>query len=170
MSRGKDDGIQRLFRALALAAVTAGPAAAEAPTPALVTELTAWVVEATGLPQPDAPPAVVLAGPVEMAALRPDADAGHAAQRIVALYDTRRRVIHLPAGWTGATAAETSILVHELVHHLQAAAGEPHACPAEREKVAYAAQARWLEAAGSDLATAFEIDALTLLVLTTCGM
>jgi hypothetical protein len=169
MARETEDGIWRLLRALALAAVTAGPAGAEAPTPELVAELTAWVADATGHPLPDAPPAVVLTGPEEMAALRPEADAGHAAQRIVALYDTRRRVIHLPTGWTGATAAETSILVHELVHHLQAAAGTLHACPAEREKAAYAAQARWLEAAGSDLAAAFEIDALTLLVLTTCG-
>jgi hypothetical protein len=39
--------------------------------------------------------------------------------QVIAVYDDEQRTIYLALGWTGATAAETSILVHELVHHAQ---------------------------------------------------
>src|ERR1044072_6832927 len=37
----------------------------------------------------------------------------------VAMYDDEMKTIYLPEGWTGATPAERSILVHQMVHHLQ---------------------------------------------------
>jgi hypothetical protein len=152
------------------------PAPAGAATPVLLTAVAAWVATVTDLPMTSEPPAVVFSDPAAMAALRlgnwaAGATPEHAgADEIVALYDTGRRTIHLPAGWIGATPEEMSVLVHEMVHHLQTVAGRRHGCPAEREKLAYAAQDRWLGLFGSDLAATFEIDPLTLLVLTTCGM
>src|SRR4051812_2907671 len=37
----------------------------------------------------------------------------------VAVYDDRTRTIFLPDTWTGETPADLSVLVHEMVHHLQ---------------------------------------------------
>jgi hypothetical protein len=79
------------------------------------------------------------------------------------------RTIYLPKTWTGDTPVELSILVHEMVHHLQNLAGMTFACPGAREKLAYAAQKDWLALFGHDLFTEFETDAFTLLVRTECG-
>jgi len=38
--------------------------------------------------------------------------------------------MYLREGWSGATAAEISVLVHEMVHHLQHEARLGYACPA----------------------------------------
>lgn len=89
---------------------------------------------------------------------------------IVAVYDDDARTIYLPEGWTGRTPAETSILVHEMVHHAQNLAGTRFECPQAREKPAYEAQSRWLGERGSDLEREFGIDGFTRLVLTSCGL
>ena len=86
----------------------------------------------------------------------------------VALYDNTLRTIYLAEPWRGDTPAETSILVHELVHHLQDAAGMTFECPQAREKVAYEAQERWLVLSDRSLFQDFEIDPLTLLLRTEC--
>lgn len=103
---------------------------------------------------------------VDAAAPRPAAN-DHAAA-IIAFYNDRTRELHMPAGWTGTTPAELSILVHEMVHHLQNVAGLTYGCAEEREKLAFLAQERWLQMSGSDLSQAFGIDPLTLLVRTNC--
>lgn len=69
---------------------------------------------------------------------------------------------------TGSTPAESSVLVHELVHHLQKVAGLLYDCAEVREKLAYQAQARWLEHFGTSLAEAFQLDPMTVLVRTNC--
>jgi hypothetical protein len=88
---------------------------------------------------------------------------------ILAVYDDDARTIYLPRGWTGRTAAEASILVHEMVHHAQNLGGMKTECPQAREKLAYQAQQRWLRRFGTDLEEEFGIDGFTLLVLTSCG-
>ena len=89
-------------------------------------------------------------------------------QRIVAVYDDAAKTILLREGWTGATPAELSVLVHEMVHHLQNVGKLKFACPQEREQVAYRAQERWLRLFGRDLQRDFQIDAFSLLVKTKC--
>jgi Domain of unknown function (DUF6647) len=86
----------------------------------------------------------------------------------VAVYDDATKTISLPEGWTGSTPAEVSILVHEMVHHLQNLGKQRFECPQEREKLAYAAQEKWLSLFGHDLLSDFEIDPFTLLVSTRC--
>jgi len=88
---------------------------------------------------------------------------------VLAVYDDDARKIYLPRGWTGETAADTSILVHEMVHHVQNLIAIQAECPQAREKLAYVAQERWLARFGTDLAREFGIDGFTLLVLTNCG-
>jgi hypothetical protein len=86
----------------------------------------------------------------------------------VALYDGERRTIYLTEAWRGDTAAEVSILVHEMVHHLQQSGDMRFECPQDRERVAYEAQERWLTLSGRSLLQDFEIDPLTLLLRTNC--
>ncbi|MGB8621846.1 MAG: DUF6647 family protein [Paracoccaceae bacterium] len=163
--------IMALFAATALPA----PCTAEGravPDP-LVVAIAAWVADATDLPMPRTLPEIRFAAPEDMGLLmRASAHSptGDSALEIVAFYDTPARAIYLPSGWTGATPGELSVLVHEMVHHAQAEAGRRFACPAERERQAYDAQARWLALFGSDLSREFGIDRLFLLLATTCGM
>lgn len=91
-----------------------------------------------------------------------------AQRRIVAVYDDARRTIYLPEGWTGATLAERSILVHEMVHHLQNLGGLKFECAGAREKLAYEAHDDWLKAHGSELEQEFQIDMFTVLALALC--
>ncbi len=93
------------------------------------------------------------------------ADSG---QETVALYDDRDNTIYLPTKWTGQTPAELSVLVHEMVHHLQNAAKTKFDCPQAREQLAYAAQQKWLGLFGRNLDDEFQIDPFTLLVMTRC--
>jgi len=60
--------------------------------------------------------------------------------KVESFYDDATRTIYLPKGWTGRSPAELSLLVHEMVHHVQNVAGLTYACAGEREKIAYAAQ------------------------------
>ena len=162
---------------MALLATTVQPASSSAegqavPDP-LMLAVAAWVSEATDLPLPRTLPAVRFAAPEQMGHLMRAAvlsPPGEGASEIVAFYDTSGHAIYLPSGWSGATPGELSVLVHEMVHHAQAEAGRRFACPAERERQAYDAQARWLALFGADLESEFGIDRMFLLVATTCGM
>jgi hypothetical protein len=89
-------------------------------------------------------------------------------REVSALYDDEMKTIYLPKQWTGATAAEQSVLVHEMVHHLQGLGKLEYDCPSAREQLAYAAQEKWLGRSGLNLANEFEIDPFTLAVSTRC--
>lgn len=129
-------------------------------------------------------PRIEIASPAKMAAVRfsrldaarPDRVASEAGRSAVAelghdvfaIYDDLSRTIYLPENWTGRTPAEVSVLVHELVHHLQNVGGLTYDCAAAREKLAYRAQAAWLELFGKSLAEEFDLDPMTVLVRTNC--
>ena len=151
----------------------------------LIAVIVAWLAVNSGLPPADALPRIEFVTPARIVELRyksmlggrasVDATAIDATNRnqkseIVAVYDDARRTIYLPTDWTGATPAEMSVLVHEIGHHLQNVAGLKYECPQAREKIAYAAQAGWLAQYGLTLEGEFEIDAMTLKILTTCGI
>ena len=87
---------------------------------------------------------------------------------IVSLYSNEAKTIYLMDGWTGNTPAELSILVHEMVHHLQNVGQLKFACPEEREELAYKAQESWLHLFGRDLERDFQMDAFTILVKSKC--
>ena len=92
------------------------------------------------------------------------------APTVEAFYSDATRTIYLERSWLGDSPADISVLVHEMVHHIQNAADLTYACPQAREAVAYSAQERWLAMFGSDLDQAFELDPMTILVRTTCAM
>jgi hypothetical protein len=89
-------------------------------------------------------------------------------REVVAVYDDSSRTIYLPDRWTGATVAEQSVIVHEMVHHLQNVAGLKYECGGAREKPAYLAQAEWLKRHGLELEKEFEVDMFTVVALSGC--
>ena len=153
--------------------VFAQPVEAVVPTPTLLTEISTWIAQNFDLPAFDPPPKIVFATPGQIASIRyrgvlnhqPSAIAG---SEIVAVYDDSTQTIYLSEGWRGTTPAEVSILVHEMVHHLQSLAGTKFECPQAREQLAYAAQQRWLGLFGHNLEDDFQLDPFTLLVTTRC--
>jgi hypothetical protein len=144
-------------------AAFAGPGV---PVEALAAAIGAWLGVAYDLPR--APlPAIRFSSSAAMTELYRGADAVAAGGRaVVALYDRQAQTIHLPQGWTGSSVAELSMLVHEMVHHLQQAAGHRPACPAQGEALAYEAQARWLAEVG---VAEPAVDPLFVKLLAVCG-
>jgi hypothetical protein len=149
---------------------------------ALLSGIASWLATNFDLPTIHDHPHVEFVPQSKMAALRyrglisdrapsvagnPDAPLG-GGQNIVAIYDDARRTIYLPEGWTGTSPAEISVLVHEMVHHMQNAAGLKYECPQGREKPAFLAQERWLGLFGRSLVEDFDIDPLTVLVRSAC--
>jgi hypothetical protein len=153
---------------------------------ALLTAIVIWISANYGLPASLNHPRIERVASVEMAGLRykglPSAlqrktaalqeqESSFEKRRdVVALYNDETRTIYLSDKWAGATPAELSVLVHEMVHHLQNEAGISYECPAEREKLAYEAQDNWLRLFGRNLEQEFEINGLALLVSTSCAM
>ena len=140
---------------------------------ALLTALVLWLAANFDLPAINEHPRVEFVPPATITALRyggqPNSPAGNDGQReVVAVYDDATKTIYLPKGWSGSTPAELSVLVHEMVHHLQNRANLRFECPRAREKLAYEAQGRWLQLFGRDLVSDFEIDGFTRLAITSC--
>jgi hypothetical protein len=153
---------------------------------ALLTAIVIWISANYALPATFEHPHIERVASIEMAGLRykgllsalqrktsviQEQESSFEKRRdVVALYDDETRTIYLSDRWTGRTPAELSVLVHEMVHHLQNAAGTPYECPAERERLAYEAQDKWLGLFGRNLEGEFEVNGLALLVSTSCAL
>jgi hypothetical protein len=165
------------------------PSGENASTRALLAALVAWLSNNFDLPTTNDQPRIVTMSSEKMTRLyyqsflkNPDyqsfrkdsAEGGspeeqaQSDQRVVSLYSIPTKTIYLLPDWTGRTPAELSMLIHELVHHLQNVAHTKYTCPEERESVAYEAQEKWLSLFGSDLLSDFKIDRFTLLLSTHC--
>ena len=150
------------------------------PSSSLLQDILTWLPANFDLPPEIVAPAIKFVSREQLAAIRYDrVAAGHDQKSssipslgqerdVVALYDDSSKTVFLPNGWTGATPAEQSVLVHEVVHHLQNVAQLRFDCPMAREKMAYLAQDQWLERFGSSLEKEFEIDKFTLLISSAC--
>ena len=153
--------------------------------PLLVT-IMIWLSANFGLPANFDPPKLAFISPSELVsrrygpflaaqtarlatARRPQVAQATELPQVVALYSDIERTIYLAKGWQGHTPAELSVLVHELVHHMQSTAGIKYPCPQEREKLAYKAQDKWLHLFGVSLESEFQIDRMTMLVTTSCA-
>jgi hypothetical protein len=136
-------------------------------TRAALTSMVTWVSNTVGLPANYNLPTIERVPHIKLAAVF------HGSQfvspgRGLGLYDDDRKTILLPNEWTASKPEDVSILVHEMVHHLQNIAGLQFQCAQEREKLAYIAQERWLAASGRNLETSFGIDPTTFLFNTEC--
>lgn len=141
-------------------------------------EIVAWLSSNFELPPTDAPPKIALASQFELMKLR-TADRAQwrgfkyeddpaALRDVVAVYDTISSTIHLPLDWIGNSPADQSVLVHEIVHHLQNTAKLKYECPAAREKVAYLAQDAWLRRSNLSLEDEFGVDMFTVVASSAC--
>jgi hypothetical protein len=153
---------------------------------ALLTAIVIWISANHGLPATFNHPRIERVPSVAMAALRykgllsalqrtatviEEQESSFEKRRdVVALYNDQTKTIYLSEKWTGSTPAELSVLVHEMVHHLQNEASVTYECPAEHEKLAYEVQNNWLHLFGRNLESEFEINGLALLVSTSCAM
>jgi hypothetical protein len=154
------------------------------PTQTLLTEIVNWLSANFDLPAIQDNPSVQFVSPAKLASMRyedkgclPDracetgvyepVEAAHR-REVVALYGATTRTIFLSDLWTGTTPADQSVLVHEMVHHLQNLGEFKFECPRAREKLAYTAQDRWLRRFGKDLETEFEVDMFTIFISSAC--
>jgi hypothetical protein len=143
---------------------------------ALLTVIMTWLSVNFGLPAVDEYPRVAFVAAAQMTEARhsrldpdqPDGAGAEFGHGVHAFYDDRSRTIFLPEGWAATTPADVSLLVHELTHHLQHVAGLTYDCPEAREAPAYGAQARWLDLFDKNLADEFGLDAMTILLRTSC--
>jgi hypothetical protein len=147
------------------AAAAAGPAGAGL----LLDMVVAWLASNFDLPASFESPSLIFASAETMARMRYGPGVPYDPGEVVAVYRDDENAIYLGEGWDGRTPADLSVVVHEMVHHLQNAAGTGFACPGEREDMAYRAQEEWLGMFGTSLAAEFEIDAMTLMLRTSCA-
>ena len=135
---------------------------------ALLTALATWLAANFDLPPIHDLPKVRFMPSAQISDLRYRNITAKRRRLVMAVYDDASPTIVMDDAWTGQSAEELSILVHEMVHHLQNLAGHQHPCRGAREKLAYEAQERFLGLFGLSLATAFELDPMTLKVSTAC--
>lgn len=103
-----------------------------------------WVAERTGLHIFE-PPDIRLVSAEWMAArLEP----GNLAAMPEALYGRSTHTLYLLEDWSPLDIRDQSILLHELVHHLQSMNQIPVSCPAQYNGLAYEVQIVWLREHG----------------------
>ncbi|MCC6780586.1 MAG: hypothetical protein IT537_28755 [Hyphomicrobiales bacterium] len=148
----------------------------------LLAAVATWVAQEFSMPDGQGAPLVKLAPSTTITALRHERLAPSAALEpvvetpsivppsgdTVAIYIDSSQTIYLPEVWNGRSAADLSILVHEMVHHFQNVLNVKSECPQEREKLAYRAQERWLGLFGRSLESEFGLDGFSLLPKTRC--
>ena len=119
-------------------------------TRANLTDIVTWLSANFDLPATREHPRVEFAPPLKIAAMRykgmlplawrEDSIRDPATQtaglrEVVAIYNDTSKTIFLSEGWTGTSPAEMSVLVHEVVHHLQNLAGLKYDCQIGRAHV-----------------------------------
>jgi hypothetical protein len=146
----------------------------------LMDEIVIWLSSNFDLPSTNNRPEVAFVSKTKLATMRAGESAPSqdftqeqvlddpAERRIVALYDDKLETIFLSDDWAGQSPADQSVLVHEMVHHLQNVAKAKFECPTAREKLAYTAQGEWLVRRGTSLEKEFQIDMFTLLISSAC--
>jgi Domain of unknown function (DUF6647) len=105
-----------------------------------------WIIQQTGWPTAAVPPIRVtsLAHLRELSGLSSDAEW----IRPAAFYSKSEHLIYLADRWNKDNLVDQSILVHELVHHLQVEDHIQFACCGRYEAQAYELQIQWLRAQG----------------------
>lgn len=143
----------------------------------LMTALMVWASAQTGLPVPDTHPTVVMADSCEIEREYrgdPNWACTGDGMRITAIYNQETRTMTLPDTWSPDSLYDVSILLHELVHHMQAEQGLTNGkveCPGrDIERPAYEAQLAFIEATGLPGFQTLGINGLAYNMLTNCSM
>lgn len=142
-----------------------------------------WINSITGLPIPDTLPKIVYSDGYTMKRLLYGCDiepenfpeicennktTEH--EKTIGLYDHYRKVIHLnPQMNKYHILVQNSVIIHELVHHMQFAADVPHRCFGELEKLAYETQSEYLLQNGrKDVVDEMDLSPLYLMMIYSC--
>lgn len=141
----------------------------EIPGQAVLTSIVTWVSNTLDLPAVYDQPRVERTPKIKLTAVLHGSPLV-SRHGVLSMYDDAKQTIYLPEDWNGHTPEGISIVIHEVVHHLQNVAGLAYECPQEREKLAYVAQERWLAPSGRSLGKDFGIDPLTFLLSTECNI
>lgn len=140
----------------------------------LLTALMVWASAQTGLPVPDSFPTIRMTDRCEIVQMYSgnDASCDDDGPRAVAIYDPAIKTMYLPQEWQPDNLYHVSMLLHELVHHMQTEAGinfDTVTCPGkEIEQPAYDAQIAFLEGAGVDAMETMGINRLAYIFVTIC--
>jgi hypothetical protein len=141
----------------------------------LLDEIATWLSSNFDLPAVRERPVIAFASKMKLATMRARdrASTDHGLlelgqRQVVALYDDQSRTIWLPDDWAGTSTVDQSVLVHEMVHHLQTLGKLKFDCPQAREKLAYQAQDEWLHRFGLSLEKEFDVDMFTVLISSAC--
>lgn len=137
----------------------------------LILTLSLWASAHTGLPMPEEPPIVQYLPQEQMHNMLFPEDPydPESGVKIGGLY--QNGLIYFPVGWKPDSLRTTSALLHELVHHLQAADGQRFDtvnCAADLERVAYETQFAWLKAAKVDPNEVSGVGPMLYLMVTNC--
>jgi len=105
-----------------------------------------WIIQQTGWPSADMPPIKItsFAHLRELSGLPSDVEW----IRPAAFYSKTDHLIYLADNWNKDDLVDQSILVHELVHHLQLEDHIQFACWSRYEAQAYQLQIQWLRTQG----------------------
>lgn len=141
--------------------------------PELMLALMTWISAHTGLPMPEEQPRIVFANHCDLQrAYYNDGTHECTDDGVQAFYMHETQVIYLQDTWGASDLYDVSVLLHELVHHMQEGSGitiKTASCAAsELEKPAYDAQIAWLKAAGVDAYGTMGINGLAYYFYTVC--
>ncbi len=139
----------------------------ELPGQDALTSIVTWVSNALDLPAIYDLPRIERAPEIKLTAVLHGSPLA-SQHGVLSMYDDAKHTIYVQDDWSSHTPEGLSILIHEMVHHLQNIAGLKYECPQYREKLAYVAQERWLNSSGRSLEKDFGIDPLTYLLSTEC--
>lgn len=140
--------------------------------PELMMSLMIWIATVTALPVPNAVPEIErLDGRQMWDMLHTDIPyESRGSSDVIAIYNLEKRIMHLRHDWAPKGHKNLSVLVHELVHHMQSEAGKKFACRGEMEREAYEVQIAYLDKYGLKIEELFQINAMFLMAVTSCGM
>ncbi len=131
-------------------------------TDELVLSLMIWIARTTEQPTAE-PPAVVVRSVTVRPSLSP------LAPHLLAFYDEDARTVHLARDWDEFDPIDQSVLLHALLHHVQAGSPASYPCRHAREAEAYRLQALWLSQQGIDFYQAFGVSPSLIARLDLCA-
>ena len=134
----------------------------------MIPRMIAWIAASTGWKGQPAPP-VHFATPAQLARMLYGENAG--ADRIcpTALYSIERHEVYLSTAWKADDLRDRSMLLHELVHHLQVLDKVKVDCQALYDRQAYHWQTTWLREQGIAEPYKFlRLNEFTVYTMTSC--
>ncbi len=134
----------------------------------LIVALLTWIAAETGLVMPPAPSIEWVSK--EQISEQAFGRGWRAHDDVRALYNGNAATVYLLKDWNGADLRNRSVLLHELVHHVQFFHHLPYECAARRERQAYDLTVKWLRSEGiTDPYTVMDTDEYTIVAMSDCG-